>query len=383
MTVVDVQLNLTKARADLVFYSPFYGAIVLRLKMKEDASQPTFAVDGYTIFYNPDFAATLTLQEFAGILAHEVLHVALLHHTRMGNRIHIIWNMAADYAINPIVLKNPKLRLPKDALLDPNYEGMTAEQVYELLIKKPEIQQVIADAQALAQAVKDYLDGRGEKMFDEIKAPPAGMQGQAEQDAKSLANTGLAAAKQAGKLPGGMEGILDGAHEVQVDWQDRLREMLTNTTRGDLVWHRPNKRLMETAYLPYYEQEPAGNLTLALDSSASVSNPELEIYGTELRSIMRDNNIEDLTVLWVDTAVRNVQRFNKDDDIILKIKGRGGTRFEPAFEWVEEHGETPDAFIYFTDGEASFPEEPPPYPVIWCITGKDQEPWGDTIELKF
>ena len=373
---MDLQSKITRARADLVFEAPFFGAIALRLKMAETTDQDTFAVDGYTIFYNPEYADGLTVPETAGVIAHEVLHVAMLHHTRRGNRNRKLWNVACDLAINPIVLKTPKLKLPEGCLLDPKYEGMTAEAIYEDLVK---------------EGTGDYNDTGGyltdtgglQLPFDEILDPPEDMKETAEQDAKSLANTGLAAAKQAGKMPGGIEGIIDSAHEEQVDWQDRLRDLLTNKARGDLTWNRPNRRFVDTQYLPYYKEEPAGNLVLAIDSSGSVDEKELEIYGSELNSIMRDNNIENLTVLWVDTKVQNVQEFTKDDDIVLKCRGRGGTRFEPAFEWVEENGVNPHAFIYFTDGYANFPIEEAPYPTIWCITSKIQAPWGDTIELKF
>lgn len=370
--------QITRSRSDLVFDAPFFGAIALRLRMKaliDDPHLTTFGVDGYTIFYNPAFVETLSQKETTAVIAHEVLHVAMLHHTRMGNRHPELWNVACDYAINPIVKKNG-FTLPASALLDSKYYHMSAEKIYADLLqgKTPE------------EALGDILgeNGTGQKAFDKILKPPKDKQTTAEQDAKALANTGIVAAKTAGNMPGGMEDIISACHAPQINWQDRLRELLSRKARGDQVWHKPNKRLLDTLYLPYFEEIPTGDLIMAIDSSQSVSNKELNIYASEIQEIMIDNSIEKLTVLWIDTQVQRVQYFEMHEDIILQVKGRGGTCFEPAFDWITEHGEVPDCLLYFTDGEASWPNDPPPYPVIWCITNDNiQAPWGDTINLKF
>ena len=117
---MDNQTKLTRARANLVFEHPFFGAMVLRLKMEVDNEMPqkTFAVDGYTIFYDEEFLEKLTEKQTTGVLAHEVLHVAMLHHTRQQNRNAELWNIACDYAINGILKKNgfelPPTDLDKD-----------------------------------------------------------------------------------------------------------------------------------------------------------------------------------------------------------------------------------------------------------------------------
>ena len=70
--------------------------------------------------------------ELIGLLAHEVMHPAMQHHTRRGDRDPALWNDAADYAINPI-LTEAGFTLPGDMLNDPEYRGMTAEQIYDAL----------------------------------------------------------------------------------------------------------------------------------------------------------------------------------------------------------------------------------------------------------
>ena len=50
------------------------------------------------------------------------------------------------------------------------------------------------------------------------------------------------------------------------------------------------------------------------------------------------------------------------------LKGRGGTRFAPVFEYVDDHQLNPDCVIYFTDLECNDFGPDPGYPVLWAAT---------------
>src|ERR1700682_1457576 len=128
-----VEQKLTRARTQLLLNQPFFGTLCLRLKLMP-GSRPTLATDGVRIIYNPSFVDSLTPAELEGCLAHEVLHCALGHHARRGVREPRLWNHAADYAINPILVKNG-LKLPAGVLLDPQYENLPAEEIYARLTK--------------------------------------------------------------------------------------------------------------------------------------------------------------------------------------------------------------------------------------------------------
>jgi len=92
------------------------------------------ATDGRRIVYNPAFVEKLTSPELEGVLAHECLHVGLAHHCRRGERDAELWNRAADYAVNPILINNG-ITLPKDALIDPAFAALSAEEIYARLLK--------------------------------------------------------------------------------------------------------------------------------------------------------------------------------------------------------------------------------------------------------
>lgn len=101
----------------------------LNIQAADAATCPTFATNGTDLQYNPDFAATLTDPELLGVVAHEVIHCALGHPYRCAGRDIKEWNVAADYAANPLLIK-AGFTLPAGSLIDPNYDGLSAEQIY-------------------------------------------------------------------------------------------------------------------------------------------------------------------------------------------------------------------------------------------------------------
>jgi len=121
--------RIRKARTALLLDHPFFGSLLFRLKGEECRSIPTMATNGVFLRYNPAFVDTLNAATLAGVLAHEVMHPALQHHTRRSKRDPVRWNEACDYAINPLLL-DAGLSLPDDVLVDPRFRGMSAEQIY-------------------------------------------------------------------------------------------------------------------------------------------------------------------------------------------------------------------------------------------------------------
>ena len=132
---MSIDPRIAKQRTALVLSQPFFGALVLRLKVVEDRSCETFWVDGESLGYNPDYLASLNDLEVRGVLAHEVLHVANGHCWRMGAREPERWNDAADYAINPIVI-DAGMVLPKGAYLDARFTAKSAEEIYGILAQE-------------------------------------------------------------------------------------------------------------------------------------------------------------------------------------------------------------------------------------------------------
>ena len=69
-----------------------------------------------------------------------------------------------------------------------------------------------------------------------------------------------------------------------------------------------------------------------------------------------------------------------------KIKGRGGTAYQPAFDYFNASKDCVDGVIYFGDMDSADTPTKPSYPVLWAIVGNQNPPceWGrkTTIEIK-
>ena len=67
----------------------------------------------------------------------------------------------------------------------------------------------------------------------------------------------------------------------------------------------------------------------------------------------------------------------------MEVTGRGGTMFEPPFDYVFEKALQPECLIYFTDLGASTDFNPPNYPVLWINTDthSTHPKWGEVVDL--
>ena len=77
----DSFTRISAARSRLILDRPFLGALVLRLPMQETEAPwcPTTATDARKIYFNPAYFDRLSLAQIEFALAHEALHLSLIH----------------------------------------------------------------------------------------------------------------------------------------------------------------------------------------------------------------------------------------------------------------------------------------------------------------
>ncbi|MFC5862092.1 VWA-like domain-containing protein [Acidicapsa dinghuensis] len=396
--VTEAALLIQKARTGLLLDHPFFGTLLFRLQGQERRSIKTMATDGVSLFFNPDFVAGLTQTELRGTLAHEVMHPALQHHTRRGNRSKERWNMACDYAINPLLM-DAGLTLPQGVLIDRRFQGMSAEQIYNLIESEENVQQ----RPGTEDQQGDPRDGAGaggeRNIGDESPDTPGGVgqvldapqpePGTEEQtpeeqarDWKIAVEQAETLAKLAGKAPAGLQRTLDAGTDAAVDWGELLRRLWSETTPADYSWMRPSRRhVWNGLYLPGVIREGVGEVAIAVDCSGSISKRQLGLFEAAARSILEGQRPSRVYVLYFDAVVHRVDTYEAGEPIRLTPVGGGGTRFEPCFEWLDEQGIVPQTMVFLTDLEGSFPREEPMYPVLWASTSKLAAPFGQVIPM--
>jgi predicted metal-dependent peptidase len=424
---LTVEEKLSRARTQLLLNQPFFGTLCLRLKLVAMPSFPTMATDGRRLVYNPAFVEKLTSAVLQGVLAHEVMHCALAHHCRRGERDAQLWNQATDYAINPILISNG-ITLPDDALVNPSFTDLGAEEIYARLPRQrqdsvsaqsssqssaqsggagngstapgqtppstpqqtPQSSPPQTDQQPQLPGVSDQspearaggfgevLDAVGE---DDQPASPAELSRQMHEWAISTEQA-LCSAKACGHEPGGIERPLVQARQSEHDWRAILRNFVAATNPSDYRWAPPNRRFVSSGlYLPSVERSGVGELVIVVDTSGSIGTKELEQFAGEITVINEEAQPELIRVIYCDATVQSVEEFGPSEPIKLSPKGGGGTDFVPPFRWVEENGIEPKCLIYLTDLYCNSFPEPPDYPVLWVTDSHKTAPFGGTLRI--
>ncbi len=384
-TQTKAELAISRARAALVLDQPFFGTLALRLDIVTAPERTrTMATDGRALYYDPAFVEPLSGAALKGVVAHEIMHNALCHHTRRQSRDPRRWNRAADFAINPILIDSG-FTLPEGGLIDPQYAGLSAEQIYGRLPADPPGGGKGAKPGAGGAGDGEPLPGEVWDAPGEDGAPasPAEL-ATAEADWQIAVLQAAQAAKAAGKLPGFAATIARAIRAPEIDWRDALRRYMTSLTRADYSWRRPNVRHLATGdYLPSLYSEAMGEVMIAVDTSGSVSDGELAAFASEVNAILEDVRPELVRVVYCDAAIQGEAEFAPEDyPVTLECPGRGGTRFSPVWAWAAERALAPVCAIYLTDLEASDFGDAPEYPVLWVSTGATAAPFGEVVRLR-
>ena len=411
-----IEEKILRARIRLLLGQPFFGSLCLRLKPVA-GDVPTMATDGKRILYSPDFVEGLKPEELEATLAHEVLHCALGHHCRRGERDPELWNRAADLAINPMLVANG-FTLPAGALLDRAMADLSAEEIYaRLLSEKAQSTEQAAAEQGAAntsapagESVPSRSGGGGQDSSQpacpgigksDSKTPrPVGWgevldagcaDGSPASDAEKTrqmqewsiaAEQATRAAAGQGRHPAGLDRGLRESRRSKRDWRALLRDFISAQAPSDYRWSPPNRRYLAAGlYLPSVERIGMGTVVVAVDTSGSIRRPQLEQFAGELTAISEETEPETLHVLYCDSAVQAVQQFAAGEAIRLEPKGGGGTDFRPVFDWVAENGVEPACLIYLTDLCCSSYPEIPDYPVLWVTASRRTARFGETVRM--
>ena len=410
-----VETKLAAARTRLILDKPFLGALVLRLPMHaaDPAWCKTTATDARAFYYNAAYIDQLSLDETQFMLAHEALHCALSHFARRQHRVIHKWDLACDYAINPLLIDDG-LKPPPNALVMHAYKGMTAEEIYPLIDDNDDSETLDQHAYDQDNQSRDSSSGKTEKDLQQDRPEQRdkdqdgdGDQGGQRSASSEAGGTGgepqpltpderetlsvqwqqrmagaAQQAMQAGKLGGELKRLIDHLLQPQLPWRMLLARYMTAIAREDYSWSRPSRR--EGDYILPSLRSRQMDLAVALDTSGSIKDEEMEEFVQEVDALKGQVRAR-VTLLPCDAAVcegapfifEPWEQFTRPRD----IKGGGGTSFVPVFDWLQRHGTQPDLLVYFTDADGEFPKVEPPYPVIWLVKGRGRVPWGQRIQL--
>ena len=420
---------IERSRTQMLLNWPFFAVLAMHLVAEEDYTIPTAATDGKRLYYNPHFIKKMKETHRNWVIAHEVLHPALKHIWRRNNRNAEKWNYACDYAIHWIMMQflqsqngntKSKMEMPPGCLYDPKYDGMSAEEIYNLLPND------FKDNAQFGQGGPPQSEGQGGSGQSQPGQNP-GQQGagggdgedsdgqgmtplddhskwykpdtQNNKEAKATQWEGnLIAAAEASKhkfkgdMPGFLQKLLKSLTEPQKDWRVLLHEFIQQEI-NDYSFNPPDRRYSDCDFfLPDFNDtvDLVKDLLFFIDTSGSMSDNEIRACFSEIAGAIHQFSGKLFgKVGFFDAVAYGLTDFDDVGHDITKIRpvGGGGTSFAAPFEYIDKN--LPDTeiagIIMLTDGECNFPDEKVAkgVPVLWVFTNKDKtSPWGLHTNLK-
>lgn len=135
-SVIDAAEKIARARAGLMRSHPMWGTLLMRLKIRESKNPKmrSMVTDGRAVEWSRAFVDALSVEEVGTVLAHETAHCALKHVFRQGDRDRKAYEEACDHVVN-LLLTEGGFKFPEGDkhYCDPQFKGMSAEQVYPIV----------------------------------------------------------------------------------------------------------------------------------------------------------------------------------------------------------------------------------------------------------
>lgn len=376
MKLFTPEEKIAQARLSLAVEYPFFGSIFFRLRVHEDDSCPTAWTDGSEIGYNTQWLGQWEIPQILGVFIHEILHIVLKHHLReeLSPRMkkqHGKFNRAADYALNPAVLKTPGADLPPGCLVDlDRWADSLAEDIFNQLPDDDSADKRYGGKGQPSNTGKGVSPGEV-RPFKKGKGNPAEKAIENAKVDQWVQAAGMKA-QGVGKLGEGTKRLIKKITTPEVDWRDELQLMAESMCKDDYTWTRPNVRyLQQGMYLPSMHGQTMPDLLFYVDTSGSLKDDMLAQIMAEVRNIIDSFHVRVIVVYW-NTKYQFHEEFLPADILdpswSLAGKGGGGTRFNKAWDWMHEQVDIdPKGIVFFTDYESTqWPMEDPGVPVIWA-----------------
>lgn len=377
---------------------PVLFAILCTHEMVENKAMPCMMRSGHgKIEYNPTLLESLSEYQITMYLKSEVIRILLKHpyERKPSGCSGASSTMASDcvikshYNVEQLPLTTPEsLNLPSGECYE--WYAMKIQEMYG---------QLASNNAVSASAISSMGSGFGEEAeSDESCYGEVGSQDADSVDNNTTHNADVLSIESSkselweedemrqveindvienasswGSIPGKMIEMVVANTKARIDYRKVLSGFCASiiSSRRNLTRMRPNRRTEFANMGSVYRFRT--RLLVAVDVSGSVSTKTLSHFYSVIKRFFR-YGVETIDVVQFDTNIGEIEELKKASPEI-KVKGRGGTNFQPVIDIVAEKG-TYDGLIIFTDGFAPHPNIPKHFNtrVLWiCDTEKNYE----------
>jgi predicted metal-dependent peptidase len=390
MAKLTAEQRIEKVHVKLMRHKNFclFSGLFMVGKVTVDETTPTAKTNGVNVIYGRAFVDSLNDKQLAFLILHENMHKAYRHLVvweKLWKKNAQLANAACDYVINLQIRdydpSGHDVEMPTDAngevlgLIDEQYRGMDAHQVFLLLEKQQKEQGGSGGGQGIDE--HDWENAQ------------EGTPEEQEQVAKEIEGALRQGSILAGKMGGDVSRDIQELLTPKVNWRDALRDFVKTSTQGkdQTTWRRLHKRYIGMdIIMPSTYDEKVGSIVVAVDTSGSIGGEELAQFLSEVKSICDEVSPEKIDLLYWDTNVAGHETYMGAELASLtettQAKGGGGTSPECVPFYMKEKNLEPECVIMLTDGFIGS-QDPNDWqigkPIMWCIKGNKHFDGSDVV----
>ncbi len=342
---------------------PLLGALAASFTIIEDPlicaqmEVSVAAVNAYMkeIYINP--AAGLDEYECRFVMAHELLHVGLSHHTRCQGRDPFLWNVACDYVINGWLVEMGLGELPKiGTLYDPDLKGMSAESIYDRMVMDIRKYRKLSTLRGIG--LGDMIDKGNPDRWSTNDGISL------DEFCRRCLLQGLSYHEEQGRgyIPAGLIEEIRALSQPPIPWDVELAKWFDNyfsPLEKVRSYARPSRRQSASPDIPRPRWVPAAGAEdgrtfgVILDTSGSMDRVLLAKALGTIASYSISRDVPYVRVIFCDAAAYD-QGYMAPEVIAqrVKVKGRGGTLLQPGIDLLEKAEDFPKngPLLIITDG---------------------------------
>lgn len=386
---------LTMSRNELYLHMRFLDISLSCLGFEADWGRNGVAVDGFQIYYGPDYLLKLHQQgrkEVNRAYLHMVMHCLFGHMDGRKGRDERFWNLACDMASESIIdgLTKTCIRRPPSMFRREQYQRllrqgirvMNAERIYQKLEEAG-----LNEKQLVRLEAEFFVDGHdlweADKTNQQIIRRQNRWKDNREKMQTELESFGT---ENGGEDDRDLLEQVQAENREKVDYREFLRkfavlkeENLVDPDSFDPVFYSfglemyGNMPLVEP--LETREVFRVEDFVIVIDTSMSCSGELVLRFLEETCSVLASSESffhkVNIHILQCDEKVQADAKITNREEMEAYMKdfaivGHGGTDFRPAFAYVQQMQKRREfthlkGLLYFTDGKGIYPLQKPGY----------------------
>lgn len=390
--IEQLKLDIVEGKMKLYNIAPYLGRLISEVNIiivdPNDSNVKTMGVDNHNNLYiNPTWSTTLSKDEFLGVFAHEMLHIANGTHIRQGARKLstgsgiTLWNLATDAVMN-YALSQSGFKIPEGGIIPDssgeyqfkNEDGKLLGTIYVTENRSPlpaenvynQIVEIFKNLKSDDQKSIAGKDGTTDKHLNDGEASESS-KGKAqkispeeldavEQDRQHKISDVDKGEQTTTNKGSSIRELVQKSIPIKINWRGVITKYLKLLDKKSYNWMIPKKRAFASGYYaPSYKSDPSKlSAIFAIDTSGSISPEMLKTFFDAIDGmISAAKKINIYIVLWHDKVYDNIGPI-KNSNMLWdaynkrKLQG-GGTKISSCNEYIKDLNS--ELTIFLTDGE--------------------------------